>query len=69
VRQQLTPDDLQGRVNTTGRMISWGGTPFGALIGGTIAELAGVQAAYLALAVPVAVGFGVLLASPVRRLG
>jgi MFS family permease len=68
VRQQLTPDELQGRVNTTGRMISWGGTPFGALVGGTIAELAGVQAAYLALSVPAIIGFGVLVASPVRGL-
>ncbi|GIE97590.1 hypothetical protein Ari01nite_50550 [Paractinoplanes rishiriensis] len=32
VRQQLTPDDLQGRVNTTGRMIAWGGTPVGAAL-------------------------------------
>jgi MFS family permease len=68
VRQQLTPDELQGRVNTTGRMISWGGTPFGALLGGAVAELSGVRAAYVVLAAPVAVGLVVLLASPVRRL-
>lgn len=68
VRQQLTPDELQGRVNTTGRMISWGGTPFGALVGGGVAELAGVRAAYVVLTVPVAVGIVALLASPVRRL-
>jgi MFS family permease len=68
VRQQLTPDELQGRVNTTGRMISWGGTPFGALVGGGVAELAGVRAAYVVLTVPVALGLLVLLASPVRRL-
>ncbi|MGN9909239.1 MFS transporter [Phytohabitans sp. LJ34] len=68
VRQQLTPDELQGRVNTTGRMISWGGTPFGALVGGGVAELAGVRAAYVVLAVPVAVGLVALVASPVRRL-
>ncbi|MBE1487381.1 MFS transporter [Plantactinospora soyae] len=68
VRQQLTPDELQGRVNTTGRMIAWGGTPFGAIIGGAIAETAGVPVAYLVLTVPAVLGFGVLLASPVRRL-
>lgn len=68
VRQQLTPDEMQGRVNTTGRMISWGGTPFGALIGGLVAETAGVRAAYLVLVVPVAAGVAVLLGSPVRRL-
>jgi MFS family permease len=68
VRQQLTPDGLQGRVNTTGRMIAWGGTPFGALIGGVVAQQAGVPAAYLVLAVPAAAGLVVLLTSPVRRL-
>jgi len=68
LRQQLTPDHLQGRVNTTGRMIAWGGTPFGALIGGAIAESAGVRAAYLTLVVPAALGIVALLASPVLRL-
>jgi MFS family permease len=31
-RQNLTPDHLQGRVNTTGRMIAWGGQPLGAIL-------------------------------------
>jgi MFS family permease len=68
VRQLLTPDRLQGRVNTTGRMIAWGGTPFGALIGGLLAEDAGVQVAYLALAILPAVGLCWLLLSCVRGL-
>jgi hypothetical protein len=29
VRQLLTPDELQGRVNATGRMIAWVSPPFG----------------------------------------
>ncbi len=33
-RQRLTPDRLQGRVNTTARMVAWGGSPVGALIAG-----------------------------------
>ncbi|MCC3764631.1 MFS transporter [Glycomyces sp. TRM65418] len=68
VRQLLTPDDLQGRVNTTGRMIAWGGAPFGALAAGVLADRVGVQSAYLLLALPVAAGTAVLLASPVTRL-
>jgi MFS family permease len=68
VRQLLTPDELQGRVNTTGRMISWGGTPFGALLGGLTAQAYGVRAAYLLLAVPAVLALGRLLASPVRGL-
>ncbi|MCO8277796.1 MFS transporter [Actinoplanes sp. TRM 88003] len=69
VRQQLTPDHLQGRVNTTGRMIAWGGTPVGAALGGLIADTHGVATAYALLAAPVALGLGILLFSPVRRLG
>jgi len=68
VRQLLTPDELQGRVNTTGRMMAWGGTPFGALIGGLAAEAYGVRIAYLALAVPAVISLAVVLASPVRGL-
>ena len=68
VRQLLTPDELQGRVNTTGRMIAWGGTPFGALVGGLAAQAYGVRVAYLVLAVPAVLGLGWLLASPVRGL-
>ncbi|MGX6608046.1 MFS transporter [Micromonosporaceae bacterium Da 78-11] len=68
VRQQLTPDDLQGRVNTTGRMIAWGGTPFGALAGGVVADRWGTGPAYLVLSLPIAVAVIVLLLSPVVRL-
>jgi hypothetical protein len=68
VRQLLTPDDMQGRVNTTGRMMAWGGTPFGALVGGLTADAYGVRAAYLVLAVPAVLSLVLLLASPVRGL-
>ncbi|WP_436535820.1 MFS transporter [Actinoplanes sp. HUAS TT8] len=68
VRQQLTPDELQGRVNTTGRMIAWGGTPVGAALGGVVADAYGVGVAYAVLALPVGLGLVVLLFSRVRRL-
>jgi hypothetical protein len=68
VRQLLTPDRLQGRVNLTGRMIAWGGTPVGAVAGGLIADHAGIGTAYLALAGAAAAGVGLLLCSPVSRL-
>ncbi|MBB5874564.1 MFS family permease [Allocatelliglobosispora scoriae] len=68
VRQQRTPDELQGRVNTTGRMIVWGGTPFGALLGGVIAETATAQTAYLVLTAPVTIGLLLIIGSPVLRL-
>ncbi|WP_158888876.1 MFS transporter [Amycolatopsis anabasis] len=56
VRQRMTPDALQGRVNTTGRMIAWGGQPLGAALGGALAAGLGVPAAV------VCSGAGVLLA-------
>lgn len=45
VRQSVTPDHLQSRVNTTARMIAMGGTPFGAAAGGVLAENYGVTVA------------------------
>ncbi|QLQ35341.1 MFS transporter [Micromonospora robiginosa] len=68
VRQLLTPDALQGRVNTTGRMLAWGGTPFGALIGGLAADAYGARVAYLLLAVPVVLSLALVIASPVPGL-
>ncbi len=46
-RQRLTPDRLQGRVNTTARMVAWGGSPVGALIAGAIAGRWDIGTAYL----------------------
>jgi len=41
-RQEETPEDMQSRVNTTGRMLSWGlGAPAGALLGGVVAHAFG----------------------------
>lgn len=40
-RQVLTPEPLQSRVNTTARLIAWGGSPLGATLGGVLAEVAG----------------------------
>ncbi|GAA3384077.1 MFS transporter [Cryptosporangium minutisporangium] len=47
VRQESTPDALQGRVNTTARMIAWGGQPLGAALGGLLAETLDVRIALL----------------------
>lgn len=50
-RQTLTPMRLQGRVNTTARVIAWGGAPFGAAVGGLLAQSFGVgPALYLSCA-------------------
>jgi MFS family permease len=56
VRQIVAPAHMQGRVNTTARMIAWGGTPFGAAIGGALAEVLDVRVAMLIMACGVALG-------------
>ncbi len=58
VRQMLTPDHLQARVNTTGRMIAGGGLPVGAALGGLLAE-----------ALPIRLTFGLLAVSAVAGAG
>ena len=44
-RQMATPDALQSRVNVIGRMVAWGGQPFGAAIGGVLAQATSVRTA------------------------
>ena len=50
-RQLAAPDDLRSSVNVFGRMISWGGQPFGAGIGAAISAALDVRAAYVFAAV------------------
>lgn len=54
LRQMLTPDHLQARVNTAGRMIAGAGLPVGAALGGFLAE-----------ALPIRLTFGLLTISVV----
>jgi len=59
VRQMLTPDHLQARVNTAGRLIAYGiGQPMGAILGGLLAQLLPIRFAVGFLAIGVAVGAG-----------
>lgn len=66
-RQLVTPDELQGRVNTTARMIAWGGTPFGALTAGIVADGWSIEIAYLAMALVGLLTATLAWASPLRR--
>jgi hypothetical protein len=66
LRQQLTPDHLQGRVHASGRMIAYGGSPFGALLGGLAASGIGVQATYAVMAFLLIALFAVSLRTPLR---
>lgn len=67
LRQELAPDRLQGRVNTTARMLGWGGYPFGALIGGVLADLLPTRVTLLVMCLPVATAALAALRSPLNR--
>lgn len=68
-RQQVTPEHLLGRVNTAGRMLSWGaGWTLGAVLGGTLGHVLGVRQALVAVASLGLVSVVVAWTSPLRRL-
>lgn len=68
IRQLVTPDRLQGRVNATGRLLGWGlGWPVGAALGGVIANLTTVRTAYLVMAAVALVAASGAWLSPLRR--
>jgi Major Facilitator Superfamily len=58
LRQMLTPDHLQSRVNTAGRMLAGAGLPLGAALGGVLAESLPIRLAYGLLTAGVLVGAG-----------
>jgi MFS family permease len=45
-RQMASPDHLRSSVNVIGRMVAWGGQPFGAVTGAVVASLVSILAAY-----------------------
>ncbi|MCZ7535912.1 MAG: MFS transporter [Acidimicrobiia bacterium] len=55
LRQAIVPDHLLGRVNSVYRLLAFGGMPFGALLGGVIAEGYGLAAPFWVAAVVTAV--------------
>jgi MFS family permease len=67
-RQQVTPEHLLGRVNTAGRMLSWGvGWTLGAVLGGVLGNVLGVQRGMLALTSLGVVAVVVAWTSPLRH--
>jgi MFS family permease len=68
LRQAMTPDRLQGRMNSVMRFILWGAIPLGALLGGGLATAIGLRAALFVSGGGVAVSWLPVFFSPVRRL-
>jgi MFS family permease len=66
LRQTVTPDRLQSRVNVTARMIALSGTPLGAVLGGVLAEVSSVRVALLVSATGVATSSLLAWFSPLR---
>lgn len=68
-RSEETPEDMQSRVNTTGRMLSWGlGAPAGALLGGIVAHTYGPAWGMASASVVVVVGVVLGWTSDLRHI-
>ena len=68
VRQAITPDRLQGRVNATMRFFAGGAMPIGALTGGALGGVIGLPWTLVVAELGTLLGFVWLLLSPVRGL-
>jgi MFS family permease len=68
LRQAITPDRVQGRMNASMRFIVWGTIPVGALLGGGLGQLIGLWPTLAAMAVCSLLAPLWLVFSPVRQL-
>lgn len=50
LRQRIVPDRLLGRVNSVYRLVGWGTKPFGAAIGGVLAQMFGLRTVFAIMA-------------------
>ena len=67
-RQAITPERLQGRMNSVMRFIVWGVMPLGALIGGALASWVSLRFAIWVGAIGMSLAVLPVLLSPVRTL-
>ncbi len=68
LRQAITPDRLQGRMNASMRFIVWGTMPVGSLIGGALGGLVGLRPTLVVGALVSFSAFLWILFSPVKNL-
>jgi MFS family permease len=68
LRQAITPDRLLGRVAASGRFVIWGAQPFGAVLGGALAEVIGLRATLAFVVAGFGIGFVWLACSPIRGI-
>ena len=68
-RQQVTPEHLLGRVNTAGRMLSWGvGWTGGSVVGGLLGSWVGIRPGMVLMGSGGLVAVLVAWTSPLRRI-
>jgi len=68
LRQAITPDRVQGRMNASMRFLVWGTIPIGALLGGALGETFGLRPTLLAMALCSLLAPLWIVFSPVRAL-
>jgi predicted MFS family arabinose efflux permease len=68
LRQAITPERIQGRMNSVMRFIVWGTIPLGALLGGVLATTIGVKETLIVGGLGSCISFLPVLLSPVRRI-
>ena len=68
LRQSITPERMQGRMNATMRFIVWGTIPIGATVGGVVATAVGVTQALWIGSILACTAFLPVFLGPVRRL-
>ena len=68
LRQAITPPGMQGRMNASMRFIVWGTIPVGAIVGGMLGDLLGLQEAIWVGAIGGLVAFLPVTLSSVRHL-
>jgi MFS family permease len=67
-RQQITPDELLGRMNATMRFIVWGTMPIGGLVGGVLGAAIGVHPTIWVACTGELLSVVPLVLSPLRKL-
>jgi MFS family permease len=69
LRQAVTPDHLQGRMNATMQVVALGTVPLGGLLGGALGEIIGLRMTLIVAALGEMLALAWLLFSPLRSLG
>jgi MFS family permease len=68
LRQAITPERIQGRMNSVMRFIVWGTIPLGSLLGGVLASTIGVKETLIVGGIGCCLPFLPVLFSPVRGI-